>query len=139
MIQRRTVLLLGAAAGLGIRRGAFAAAPDTVRVTKPGERAFIFTFAEIGTAKGFYLANGLSVESVGVGGGGPGHQALATASIEFVFGAGSEMQLAAKGAPELAVASIMKAPAQIALGALANSPIRTPDDALYTERFLPQA
>jgi len=127
-MQRRTLLLLGAAAGLGIRREAFAAGPDTVRVAKPGAKGFIFTFAEIGMAKGFYPANGIAVESVGVGGGGPGHQALAAGSLEFVFGAGSEMQLAAKGAPEQAVASIMQAPAQIALGVLTSSPIRTPKD-----------
>ena len=56
-----------------------------------------------------------------------GTKALA-GSLEFMFGAGSEMQLAANGAPEQAVASIMKAPAQIALGVLTNSPIRTPKD-----------
>jgi len=128
MIERRSLLLLGAAAGLGIGRAASAAAPDTVRVGKPGEKAFIFTFAEIGMAKGIYPANGIAVESLGFGVGGPAHQALAAGSIEFAFGAGSEMQLAAKGGPELAVASIMKAPAQIALGVLANSPIRTPKD-----------
>jgi ABC-type nitrate/sulfonate/bicarbonate transport system substrate-binding protein len=130
MMQRRTFLLLGAAVGLGIRRKAFAAEPVTVRVGKPGEKAFIFTFAEIGMAKGIYPANGIAVESLGFGGGGPAHQALAAGSIEFVFGAGSEMQLAAKGAPELAVASIMKAPAQLALGVLTSSPISTSKDLL---------
>ena len=105
-----------------------ASAADTVRVGKPAAAGFIFTFAEIGMATGIYPANGISVESVAFGGGGPAHQALAAGSIEFVFGAGSEMQLAAKGAPELAVASIMRAPAQIALAVKSNSPIKSPAD-----------
>ncbi len=105
-----------------------ASAADTVRVGKPSAKGFIFTFAELGMEKGIYPANGIAVESLSFGGGGPAHQALAAGSIDFVFGAGSEMQLAVKGAPELAVASIMRAPAQIALAVKAGSPIRTPAD-----------
>jgi NitT/TauT family transport system substrate-binding protein len=127
MMRRRSFLLL-AAAGLGMGHMTLAAEPDTVRVGKPTVNGFIFTFVEIGTAKGIYAANGIAVESLVFGGGGPAHQALAGGSIDFVFGAGSEMQLAAKGASELAVASILKAPAQIALAVLAGSPIRTPKD-----------
>jgi NitT/TauT family transport system substrate-binding protein len=105
-----------------------AAALDKVRVGKPSVRGFIFTFAELGMATGIYPANGIEVESLSFGGGGPAHQALAAGSIDFAFGAGSEMQLAVKGAPELAVASIMASPAQIALAVLASSPIKTPAD-----------
>ncbi len=121
-------LVLAAVVMAGLAAPAPAVAADTVRVGKPAVNGFIFTFAEIGMATGNYPANGIAVESVGFGGGGPAHQAWAAGSIEFVFGAGSEMQLAAKGAPELAVASIMRAPAQISLVVKGDSPIKSPAD-----------
>jgi len=126
--MRRPYLRLIVAVLLAAGVATAAAAADKVRVGKPSAKGFIFTFAEVGMTKGIYPANGIEVESLSFGGGGPAHQALAAGSLDFAFGAGSEMQLAVKGAPELAVASIMRAPAQIALAVRADSLIRTAAD-----------
>jgi ABC-type nitrate/sulfonate/bicarbonate transport system substrate-binding protein len=127
-MHRRSLLVSAAATAVARIGTAHAAAPDKVRVGQPAATAFIFTFTKIGTARGIYAANGIEVETLVFGGGGPAHQGLAAGSVDFVFGAGSEMQLAAKGAPEIAVASIMKAPAQLALAVLEDSPIHSPKD-----------
>ena len=98
-------------------------AAEPLRVGVAEDQQFDIIFVDVGITKGFYRQNGLEVERSSFGGGGKAHQALAAGSLDIVLGSGSEMQLAVKGAPEKAVASIMGAPMNMVLVTNSDSPI----------------
>jgi NitT/TauT family transport system substrate-binding protein len=100
---------------------AFAA--DHLRVGKPEPRAFDFTPVEIGMAAGIFTAHGIEAESVGFGGGGKMHQAMAAGALDIALGSGPEMASIAKGSPEMTVAAMFGAPMNISIIVRADSPI----------------
>jgi ABC-type nitrate/sulfonate/bicarbonate transport system substrate-binding protein len=76
-----------------------AAAADHLRVGKPEPRAFDFTPVEIGMAAGIFAAHGIEAESVGFGGGGKMHQAMAAVALDIALGSGPEMARSPKPRP----------------------------------------
>lgn len=104
-----------------------ALAADHVRIGKPEARAFDFTPVEIGSNAGIFAKYGIEAESIGFGGGGKMHQAMAAGALEIALGSGPEMASVAKGSPEMTVAAMFGAPMNIAIIVPASSPIRSLD------------
>jgi NitT/TauT family transport system substrate-binding protein len=93
----------------------FASAQDTVRVGTPEATAFAFAILDVGIAAGTFAKHGIAVERIDFGGGGKVHQAIAAGSLDMAVGGTTDIALAAKGAPEKAVAAAAGAPVDMAL------------------------
>jgi ABC-type nitrate/sulfonate/bicarbonate transport system substrate-binding protein len=100
-----------------------AQAADQLRVGKPEARAFDFTPIEIGSENGIFAKYGIETESIGFGGGGKMHQAMAAHQLDIALGSGPEMASIAKGSPEMTVAAMFGAPMNISIIVKKDSPI----------------
>ena len=100
-----------------------AQAADHLRVGKPEARAFDFAPIEIGGDSGIFAKHGIEAESIGFGGGGKMHQAMAAGALDIALGSGPEMVSVAKGSPEMTVAAMFGAPMNISIIVPVNSPI----------------
>ena len=98
-------------------------AADLLRIGKPEARAFDFTPVEIGSENGIFAKYGIETESVGFGGGGKMHQAMAAHQLDIALGSGPEMASIAKGSPEMTVAAMFGAPMNISIIVKKDSPI----------------
>lgn len=103
--------------------GATARAADHLRVGKPEARAFDFAPIEIGSEAGIFAKHGIEAESIGFGGGGKMHQAMAAGALDIALGSGPEMASIVKGSPEMTVAAMFGAPMNISIIVPVNSPI----------------
>jgi NitT/TauT family transport system substrate-binding protein len=100
-------------------------AADHLRIGKPEARAFDFTPVEIAAANGIFAKYDIEAESIGFGGGGKMHQAMAAQQLDIALGSGPEMASIAKGSPEMTVAAMFGAPMNISIIVRADSPITT--------------
>ena len=100
-----------------------ALAADLLRIGKPEARAFDFTPVEIGSENGIFAKYGIETESIGFGGGGKMHQAMAAHQLDIALGSGPEMASIAKGSPEMTVAAMFGAPMNISIIVRKDSPI----------------
>ncbi len=100
-------------------------AADLIRIGKPEARAFDFTPVEIGSENGIFAKYGIETESIGFGGGGKMHQAMAAHQLDIALGSGPEMASIAKGSPEMTVAAMFGAPMNISIIVKHDSPITT--------------
>src|SRR5215468_1751896 len=112
---------------------AFALAPPAlaqtkVRVGQPQAGTFQFVPLQVGIETGIFRKHGIDVEVSSFSGGPRVQQALAADSIDIGLGSGPELALAAKGAPEIAVAAMADAPYSVLLATLRDSPIKTAAD-----------
>ena len=98
-------------------------AADQLRVGKPEARAFDFTPIEIGSENGIFAKYGIATESIGFGGGGKMHQAMAAHQLDIALGSGPEMASIIKGSPEMTVAAMFGAPMNISIIVKKDSPI----------------
>jgi ABC-type nitrate/sulfonate/bicarbonate transport system substrate-binding protein len=98
-------------------------AADHLRIGKPEARAFDFTPVEIGSENGIFVKYGIETESIGFGGGGKMHQAMAAHQLDIALGSGPEMASIAKGSPEMTVAAMFGAPMNISIIVKKDSPI----------------
>jgi NitT/TauT family transport system substrate-binding protein len=98
-------------------------AADQLRIGKPEARAFDFTPVEIGSENGIFAKYGIETESIGFGGGGKMHQAMAARQLDIALGSGPEMASIAKGSPEMTVAAMFGAPMNISIIVKKDSPI----------------
>jgi NitT/TauT family transport system substrate-binding protein len=96
---------------------------DHLRIGKPEARAFDFTPVEIGSENGIFAKYGIEAESIGFGGGGKMHQAMAAHQLDIALGSGPEMASIAKGSPEMTVAAMFGAPMNISIIVKYDSPI----------------
>jgi NitT/TauT family transport system substrate-binding protein len=126
-ITRRTALgvLAGSVAAGYVRP---AKAEDTLRVGKAVAQNFGYSPLDVGIAKGFFQRRGLQITPVDFTGGAKIAQAMAAGAVDISLSAGPDMQFVAKGAPEIAVASITESPVFMGLCISKDSPIRTIDD-----------
>jgi ABC-type nitrate/sulfonate/bicarbonate transport system substrate-binding protein len=127
MITRRAALgvLAGAAAATYVRP---AKAADTLRVGKAVAENFGYTPLDIGMEKGIFQRNGIEITVVNFTGGAKIAQAMAAGAVDISLSAGPDMQFVAKGAPEIAVASITESPVFMGLCISNESPVKTIDD-----------
>ena len=80
-------------------------AETALRVGKASPTAATMVPLEVGVKKGFFAKHGLAVQLFDFAGGAKLHQAMAAGSLDLGVGAGTDLALLAKGAPELAVAN----------------------------------
>ena len=127
MITRRAALgvFAGTVAAAYIRP---AKAADTLRVGKAVAQNFGYTPLDIGVEKGIFQRHGIEITLLDFTGGAKIAQAMAAGSVDISLSAGPDMQFVAKGAPEIAVASITESPIFMGLCISKESPIRTIDD-----------
>ena len=127
MITRRAALgvLAGAAAAAYVRP---ATAANTLRVGKAVAENFGYTPLDIGMAQGIFQRNGVEITVLNFTGGAKIAQAMAAGSVDISLSAGPDMQFVAKGAPEIAVASITESPVFMGLCISNESPVKTIDD-----------
>ena len=118
-------ILAGTVAGL---RVAPAKAADTLRVGKAVAQNFGYTPLDIGMAKGIFKRHDIEITILDFTGGAKIAQAMAAGSVDISLSAGPDMQFVAKGAPEIAVASITESPVFMGLCIGKDSPIHTIDD-----------
>ncbi len=117
-----------AAALIGLSLAPAAQAETKVRVGQPQAGTFQFVPLEVGIEAGIFKRHGIDVEVSSFGGGPRVQQAIAAGSIDIGLGSGPELALAAKGAPEIAVAAMADAPYSVLLAVLKDSPIKTAAD-----------
>ena len=126
-MTRRAALgvLAGSAAAAYIRP---AKAADTLRVGKAVAENFGFAPLDIGLTKGIFQKHGIEVTLLNFTGGAKIAQAMAAGSVDISLSAGPDMQFVAKGAPEIAVASITESPVFMGLCISDDSPVKAIDD-----------
>jgi NitT/TauT family transport system substrate-binding protein len=125
-LSRRAALgLLG---GSLVARIAPAKAADTLRVGKAVAENFGYTPLDVGMERGIFQKHGLDITVVNFTGGAKIAQAMAAGAVDISLSAGPDMQFVAKGAPEIAIASITESPVFMGLCIGKDSPVRTIDD-----------
>lgn len=127
-ISRRAVLgvLGGSLAAAGVPGAAQAA--DKLRVGKSIQQVFGYVPLDIGIKYGQFAKQGLDVDEIVFTGGTKLTQAITAGAVDIGLSGGSEMAFIAKGAPELAVASITASPAFMGIDVGAASAARGLDD-----------
>src|SRR5581483_7362487 len=120
---------------LGVLAGAVAAAyvrpakaAETVRVGKAVAENFGYTPLDIGMAKGIFQRHDIDIMLLNFTGGAKIAQAMAAGSVDISLSAGPDMQFVAKGAPEIAIASITESPVFMGLCISKESPVQSLDD-----------
>jgi ABC-type nitrate/sulfonate/bicarbonate transport system substrate-binding protein len=104
-----------------------AAAQDTLRVGRAIANSWSFVPLDVGMAAGIFARHGLSIESVSFTGSARLQQGMAAKSIDIGLSSGPELAMVAKGAPVIAVGTIVLSP-RMTITVRANGPIRTPQD-----------
>ena len=122
-------------AALGLLAGSVATAyikpakaAETLRVGKAVAQNFGYSPLDVGIAKNIFQRHGIEIAVLDFTGGAKIAQAIAAGSVDISLSAGPDMQFVAKGAPEIAVASITESPIFMGLCISKDSPVRTIDD-----------
>ena len=126
LIARLALLALVAAAQLALATG-HAGAQETLRVGRAIANSWSFVPLDVGVAAGIFAKHGLAIESVSFTGSARLQQGLAAQGIDIGLGSGPELAVVAKGAPVIAVGTIVLSP-RMTVTVRASGPIRTPAD-----------
>ena len=123
---------------VALRRGAAAAAvivllaacgaaraADLVRVGTPSGDDFHFSMANVGVAAGIFKKGGIELQIVALAGGAKLHQAMTAGSLDVALGAGTDIGLIIKGAPEKGVGVLATKPSNMVLQASTRSHVTT--------------
>jgi ABC-type nitrate/sulfonate/bicarbonate transport system substrate-binding protein len=108
-ISRRAALA-GLAGSLAARGARAADATDKLRVGKAAAENFGYIPLDVGMEFGLFEKQGLAIEELNFSGGSKLAQALTAGAVDISLSGGPEMAFVAKGAPEIAVASISSSP-----------------------------
>jgi NitT/TauT family transport system substrate-binding protein len=103
-------------------------ATQKLRVGKSVVQVFGYVPLDIGIKYGIFAKQGLDIEEINFAGGAKLTQALTAGAVDIALSGGSELAFVAKGAPEIAVASITASPAFMGIDVGPNSTARTLDD-----------
>lgn len=109
-VMTRRAALTGLAGSLTALRIPAAKAEEKLRVGKAVAENFAYVPLDIGIEHDFFKKQGLAIEGLGFTGGARIAQAMTAGAVDISLSAGPDMQFAAKGAPEIAVASITASP-----------------------------
>lgn len=127
MISRRDALAV-----LGGSLVALSAPPakaaDTLRVGKAVAQVFGYIPLDIGMKYGFFEKQGLQIEETSFVSGSALAQAITAGAVDITLSGGPDMAFTAKGAPEIAVATITTSPAFMGIAVGSQSSARTTDD-----------
>jgi NitT/TauT family transport system substrate-binding protein len=105
-----------------------AKAAEKIRVGKAVAQVFSFLPLNIGMKYGFFEKEGLEVEEINFVSGAGLAQALTAGAVDITLSGGPDMAFTAKGAPEIAVASIPSSPAFMGIAIGSQSTARSLDD-----------
>lgn len=127
VISRRDALAIvgGSLVVLGVPS---AKAAEKIRVGKAVAQVFSFLPLNIGMKYGFFEKEGLEVEEINFVSGAGLAQALTAGAVDITLSGGPDMAFTAKGAPEIAVASITSSPAFMGIAIGSQSTARSLDD-----------
>jgi NitT/TauT family transport system substrate-binding protein len=100
-------------------------AADAVYVGKASQTASATLPVDVGIETGLFAKHGLDVQLTDFEGSSRMHQAMVAGNIDIGVGAGPELVLIAKGAPELAVCDADPAPTFLGIAVPEDSPIHT--------------
>src|SRR5450631_3379897 len=125
-LLRLALLLVMAAAHPGVA-ATDAAAQDTLRVGRAIANSWSFIPLDVGMAAGIFARHGLTIESVSFTGSARLQQGMAAQSIDIGLSSGPELAMVAKGAPVIAVGTLVLSP-RMTITVRANGPIRKPED-----------
>jgi NitT/TauT family transport system substrate-binding protein len=98
-------------------------AQETLRVGRAIANSWSFVPLDVGMAEGIFARHGLAIESFSFAGSARLQQGLAAQSIDIGLGSGPELAVVAKGAPVIAVATIVLSP-RMTVTVRASGPIR---------------
>jgi ABC-type nitrate/sulfonate/bicarbonate transport system substrate-binding protein len=105
-------LLIAAALQPGAARAA-----DLIRVGTPSADDFHFSMATVGVTTGIFKKEGIELQITSLAGGAKLHQAMVAGSLDVALGAGTDIGLIAKGAPEKGVGALATKPSNMVLQA----------------------
>jgi NitT/TauT family transport system substrate-binding protein len=103
-------------------------AADKIRLGKGINILFTLLPADVAVAEGIYAKYGLDVEIITLTGDAKLQAAITADSVDMGFGGGPTMAFVSKGAPEIAVASLVGAPTSFSVVLAKDSPIKKVDD-----------
>lgn len=127
VISRRAALA-GLAGSLAARGARAADAADKLRVGKAAAENFGYIPLDVGMEFGLFEKQGLAIEELNFTGGSKVAQALTAGAVDISLSGGPEMAFVAKGAPEIAVASISSSPVFMEIVVGAQSDLRDIDE-----------
>lgn len=115
--KRFTQFSLGLTTAVALTFATAATAQELVelKVGSPADTAFSFTPLNIGQEKGIFQKHGVSVEHIGMGGGGKVQQGLAANAIDMSVSGGPELAAVARHQNAKAVAAIANEPRLLVL------------------------
>jgi NitT/TauT family transport system substrate-binding protein len=127
VVSRRAALaaLAGTLASLHIPA---AKAADRLRVGKASAENFGNVPLDVGMEFGIFEKHGLAIDELNFTGGSKVTQAMTAGAVDIALSGGPEMAFVARGAPEIAVASISNSPAFMGLVVGDQSTVRSVDD-----------
>jgi NitT/TauT family transport system substrate-binding protein len=105
-----------------------AQAADKLRVGKAVAQNPGYVPLDVGMKYGLFRTKGLEIEEINFAGGAKLAQAVAAGAIDIALGAGPDMAFVAKGAPEIAIATITASPAFMGIFVGSQSTARSADD-----------
>jgi NitT/TauT family transport system substrate-binding protein len=113
--MRVRLATIAAAVVMGAAIAAPAFAEDMVRVGTPSADDFHFSFANVGTDVGIFKKNGIELQIVALAGGAKLHAAMTAGSLDIALGAGTDIGLIVKGAPEKGIGVLATKPSNIVI------------------------
>jgi NitT/TauT family transport system substrate-binding protein len=127
VISRRTALaMLGGS--LATLRVPAAVAAEKLRVGKAVAQVFGYIPLDIGMKFGIFAKHGLEIEETAFVSGSQLAQAITAGAVDITLSGGPDMAFTAKGAPQIAVASIATSPVFMGIAVGAQSSAKTSDD-----------
>src|SRR5580692_11669095 len=128
MISRREALAALGGSLVALNARPARAATEKLRVGKAVIEVFGYIPLDVGIKYGFFEKQGLEIEEINFAGGPKLAQAITAGAVDIGLGSGQAMAYSAKGAPEIAVATIAESPAFMGLNVGQASTARTIDD-----------
>jgi len=129
VVSRRTALAMlgGSLAALQVP-AALAAGTDKLRVGKAVAQVFGYIPLDIGTKNGIFAKHGLEIEETSFVSGSQLAQAITADAIDITLSGGPDMAFTAKGAPQIAVASITTSTVFMGIAVGSQSTAKSSDD-----------
>jgi ABC-type nitrate/sulfonate/bicarbonate transport system substrate-binding protein len=128
-ISRRTALaMLGGSLAASYVPAAAAAGTEKLRVGKAVAQVFGYIPLDIGMKFGIFAKHGLEIEETAFVSGSQLAQAITADAIDITLSGGPDMAFTAKGAPEIAVASIATSPVFMGIAVGAQSTAKSSND-----------
>ncbi|HEY3917243.1 MAG TPA: ABC transporter substrate-binding protein [Stellaceae bacterium] len=126
-LSRRDAIAM-IAGTLTVSRVPAARAAEKLRVGKAVAQVFGYIPLDVGMKYGFFEKQGLEIEEISFVSGSELAQAITAGAVDITLSGGPDMAFTAKGAPEIAVATITTSPAFMGIAVGSQSTARTSDD-----------